>query len=1208
MAYGAGIVEPLPEFFGAYARMCGKLRERLIAAGVEGRVIEVFEMLQAKSEIFQRCAGDQLAGRDTSCETPFVIADVCFSTTTREVLHAASGPFHQIAVLYEHEGKCVGAVGYVGSYYEIVEPNMGRITDEEWRLRATSDYLAPDPPEWLAGIYQPESPARQQMTRRLRELEQTLQEDGGAEAEAAVDRFVEEQRNTEWAPAAILVLGRYFHEHEEYARAAEVLGRAEQMYGGAARDAALKLKDRCEWRVRSIERQAARVRELEQALEATEPREGLSREQDIERQNKRALALIKRASPFRVFDPGPEQAPYLQQLIRECPDSGYVPVAKLGVLFAEWGGPWGATGPDPAGYAQLAREQMAAFRALATEYPDSMVGYSAAVAEASLYYIAGDLLAAYQKLKALKGTEPPQPDPYPLSVELLEHSRMGSGGMSRPQIDPSYLRRDVVNDLLVKSVTEGDTELALELAAVVRADRRWSRGGTEELARLIDYAADEPVAMWKLAALIAEPLKSRSARSALTVCTERSREARQIAHEHPGGKVAPTALYRALKELRGRLREPDVAAEADEIRAELARDYPDSVENLVTQVNYLSEQNRYEEAIKPWDALARKYPNIGSPEGFHACIRDGVALYTGNPREGLRRQREGLNSLTERFGPWLEQAGLDEKFIAEHRSDMSGIARELIRRVPESEAEILEACGETGYIWPELAEEAIERAPDAPLAYELSLKLGTHPRLARIIAAGPQVPEFEQAVELFRSVASDRDAKLHAQLAMLKGYATKHAGTPLEALALAETGRAYVQHERPERAVEFLEDALTKVEEGRLLRKRISAALQVARQRVAAKRLDPPRKLWEIPASSGEGTLLSSRGKVLLHNGRLYLGTRAQTGGEDLTRLGAPPRERLQTGKEGLACLDAASGALVWDAPHTGRANSLIVRGDRVIIANSRGGLVCLNAATGEQIWQRSLGLSQVGQVWCAANAGAIVASWDQGLLCGVDSKDGRMLWQRDGLFPAFPPVIHDGVCVVWDAGAVVRGLRVSDGGEVWHCDWHDLLSDDRHFYWERFRETRLLVTGGRIITRGTALGDERTMALAADTGVVLWSLDPEEIKHGGVEPFAALSVPDVVLAGTNDRRLVALDGRDGKLKWVVSDAEGFDRHLLCSNGSLLVLTRNDQVVVIDLNLGEKVADLPIDSVVAAEFTADGLRVWSWQRGAIVAWELTLSR
>lgn len=908
---GAGIVEPLPGFITAYAAMCGERAGRLEQWQVQGRPVQVLRRLEGKAATFARCAEDQLAGRDTYWasedihlfasfirsvyfDTPLVVADMATSSWTDEVLHAGSGLWHRGLVTYMDKGKPTIAPGWVGSYYEFAEPGLGRVKDSEWKTRMDSEYLRPQPPSWLAGLYETPDGAGATEREELGKLERLPAEYLAAELKAG-EEFIAREAETEWAPAAVLLMGTRLEEAGRRDEVIAMLGRARPMYGCDARDAALRGLDQCRWR---LERQADDERDqrgFEGRLAATAPQPGLSAAEELQRQDRSAEVLLNRVEGLdREWEPWRAAA---LQVLAECPQSGYVPYAAL---MAASGEPrFSETPPDE----EVVKRERADLLEVAARYPGSAIGLAARTMAAHVTLGLGDIETAFAEAQQLLTLKPSVPDPYPLSAKRLSSTRLETVWPHElGELADSAARVMLPPSLSHRRPAEGEGGPR----AGAGGDRGpHGDGGRCDGHRLPCRRARSPA---RTAAAAGTP--PRCPRGPGGADAERRRDGgcratrcRPVPAQQGGARGAVPGLVDAAH-----LAAPtDDAGLRDDLEGTLAARYPDSLECLA--VLYM--RAFCEGDPEPWNAYARRTADaLAAPSTDPAAeaYREWVAEFYRDNGPRAIASPEQIAQYRQRYDPFIAEAKLAD-------DDLRGCAYEdglvelLAKRLPERALAIVLATGEPrdhGY----LASAALERRPDDPQAHELRLRLGGLDDIAAVVAAGPDVPQFQAAVDLFPMQAPSQQERLAEDLYEYRALGRKHAGTPAEVLCWAAMTAAYVRNERPEQGLRFADELLATIGPERLLRERLQAQRDEAQQRIDLKRAGPMEPVWTVPlARTGRG-----RGVVVAapDGARLYVTTSGDAG-QPVVRAVHPQ-----------------TGARLWETPLPGPV-ALTPTADRVL-------------------------------------------------------------------------------------------------------------------------------------------------------------------------------------------------------------------------------------------------------------------------------------
>ncbi len=1026
---------------------------------------------------------------------------------------------------------------------------------------------------------------------RLREMETLVLQGKTDAAVAAMEQFLKDYEDTEWAPRAVLLVGRSLVEAKQYERASPLLERARAMWGGEARDEALMLRQRCDSGARGQKAQAEAARVRQHELAATDPRPGLSAEAEVKRQDARAALLLAGGAEVTRDKARAARLQSLQRIVRECPRSGYVPFAELALLLARWdqeqaGGAGMADPLTPAGK-QLARELQPQLEALARKYPTSAVGVAAQASALSLDHLVGPPEAVLPKLAGLLDLPVPRPDPYPLAASCLHAEPPGEFGGSGVATDPASLAATVCYALFQRGCLQGDVALARRALAFMDAHiSEPDLPPTNEVGPLLRAVAGEDEALREFLLLRADFAASRPfARSASEACDR----ALQLAAKYPGGKVAPAVLYWAITRT-GRDGGPGGQAHSRRLEALLASQYPTAVETMALQVRRLTEEGRYDEAAACLKRLApgpaRTMDSGVGPWSYLETLLETAP----RPLEQKRQEEQLTKEWLARYGAFVRAAGVDRATMRKLR-DESSLARDLIRRLPDRGLEIVRAFladrrdADYGPMGEALLTEAIRQRPDDPLADELRVRVGGRGSLLAIIARGPQTPQFAAAVERL-SVGTGRPKEEHdvrADEAELGVLATQYAGTPASTMARALLVRSYLDAERPERAAQVARETLDGLPPDAPLRDRLIALLTGAQQQIAAKRAAAPRKLWEAASPS-----LRADGPwprlTWLNDKWLAMG---YTDAQD-----APA----------LACLEAATGKPVWEA-RVGEVSSLKLVDGRVVVSTIAASVACLDAATGHTLWQRELGLSRGGRVACSVAEQVVVAYWSQGLLCALDLTSGKPLWERDGLLAmGLAPLVDKSQVYVWRAPGVLEALRLSDGTAVWSFTppARAVSPGDREA--PRSAELHgLVLRAGRLVIGCSVPGAHMLAALDPASGKPLWTQPASDGKQWPRQPDIAT---DREFIAASESAAHGRDALTGSVLWSVPRGEGERLVLPTPPGDVVVLAGEKEAVLFSRELGAEIGRVRVPRVVAAQSVPGGLRLIAAGESRLCAWEL----
>lgn len=176
---GRGLVEPYPEFYSRLQGICNQLIDTMDTCGIDlpvhrsklqtlsswgrsfgeyaGKIVDGVPLTAEEQRNIKTWGLDLLgffSSEELPEDDPELIADVASSSITGEVLHEAVGKLNPIILIYTdlNDNKSLAALGYVMSYYELIEPDWNRLNDEEWKRRLQED--PPMRPDWTRGYCQ----------------------------------------------------------------------------------------------------------------------------------------------------------------------------------------------------------------------------------------------------------------------------------------------------------------------------------------------------------------------------------------------------------------------------------------------------------------------------------------------------------------------------------------------------------------------------------------------------------------------------------------------------------------------------------------------------------------------------------------------------------------------------------------------------------------------------------------------------------------------------------------------------------------------------------------------------------------------------------------------------------------------------------------------------------------------------------------------
>lgn len=285
---------------------------------------------------------------------------------------------------------------------------------------------------------------------------------------------------------------------------------------------------------------------------------------------------------------------------------------------------------------------------------------------------------------------------------------------------------------------------------------------------------------------------------------------------------------------------------------------------------------------------------------------------------------------------------------------------------------------------------------------------------------------------------------------------------------------------------------------------------------------------------------------------------------------------------EHLYALDLANGKEKWQYKAGSIKAAPAFRDGAVYVGDSDGILHCVDAATGKKRWTFESG----GEISSGANfAGETVlfGSGDEHLYCL--SKEGKQLWKfkvPGGPVMASPAVVGDRTFVA-GCDSTLHVIDVGQGNEIGSVD-----------------------IGGQAAATAAVLGDHlyvgtmsnEVLAIAWKKPEIVWKYQAERRQ----QPFfASAAVTDnVVVTGSRDKRVHALDRKNGKPLWSYPTEGKVDSSPAIVGQRVYVGSMDGNLYVLDLAKGTAVKKIDLGSpVVASPAVAGGRLVIGTDKGVV---------
>jgi outer membrane protein assembly factor BamB len=265
-----------------------------------------------------------------------------------------------------------------------------------------------------------------------------------------------------------------------------------------------------------------------------------------------------------------------------------------------------------------------------------------------------------------------------------------------------------------------------------------------------------------------------------------------------------------------------------------------------------------------------------------------------------------------------------------------------------------------------------------------------------------------------------------------------------------------------------------------------------------------------------------------------------------------------------LYAIELATGKQKWKTKLGYMKSSPSVKGDRVFIGDLDGKFYAVNTADGKVAWT----FEAEGEIHAAANfhgENVIFGSHDSTLYCL--SKDGKKVWAAkvDGPINAAAAIVGDRTFATGCSDGILHVIDVTNGKEL---DSIDLV--------------------GQTLSTGAVVGDriyvsmESNQVVAADLKTLkkLWAFEAPKRQ----QPFrsSAAVAQGLVVAGSRDKKVYAIDAKTGQEKWNFETDGQVDASPVIVGERVYVgcLSNDGNFYVLDLKTGKKLQELNLDSAV----------------------------
>lgn len=322
---------------------------------------------------------------------------------------------------------------------------------------------------------------------------------------------------------------------------------------------------------------------------------------------------------------------------------------------------------------------------------------------------------------------------------------------------------------------------------------------------------------------------------------------------------------------------------------------------------------------------------------------------------------------------------------------------------------------------------------------------------------------------------------------------------------------------------------------------------------------------------------------------------------------------------------------VAWDK--SGFEGSPVVADGKLWAGDVEGKVVCLELATGKELWSQSFKNGFVASP--AYRRGRLVFGDYDGHVYCLSAEDGKVLWEAEiQQAMAAGANFFEELVLITSEGGQLFAFGLEDGKLAWEYSTGDQLRSSPSIW-----NGHALLGGcdGRLhkidLKQGTSIGDGlmlegpsgSTPALFGNTAVVptqtgqvlafdmksgdrLWSFaDAEraqEIRSSpAVAPMDATQSDGAAVAvvTTRNRRVLALDTRDGRMVWEAVVRKRCDASAVICDGRVWVGGLDGTLYALDLRTGETTWSYPVTGqLIASPTLVDGKVIAVTDKGSIL--------
>ena len=286
-----------------------------------------------------------------------------------------------------------------------------------------------------------------------------------------------------------------------------------------------------------------------------------------------------------------------------------------------------------------------------------------------------------------------------------------------------------------------------------------------------------------------------------------------------------------------------------------------------------------------------------------------------------------------------------------------------------------------------------------------------------------------------------------------------------------------------------------------------------------------------------------------------------------------------------LRAVDALNGSILWSfSTACGICGEPAVDSTSVYFGGQDGIIYALDRMSGSKRWSSGLGYHVFCSVGILADS-LILSGNSMGKICALHTDDGEPVWDSEIGGIVLGPVIIDSLAVFSTESGKIAVFD-TEGNRLWMRE-----------YGKQASSPSADSTG---IYAGFSDGFVRKLTIHG--GELLWETDIVENSARCVLARPVIAGNNMVLIGTNDGRLVALNSSTGNLLWEQDFENWLQLPPIAGDNCIYVSCDDQRLHLLDLNTGAKLDSLEMNGYSGtAPLLADSILYYGNTSGDFIA-------